>query len=132
MRQAAIDTNAFLRLLLDDIPSQAKEVEKILEQAKKLNIKLHVAQIVIFELNFILDKYYHFPKNEIINKLKSVVQTPYLDIQDREVFIVSLKVFADNNISLADSFILAKSKIENWELFTFDRNLQKYLLRHHR
>lgn len=123
MRQITVDANAFLRLLLDDIPSQVSEVEKLFEQAKKSSLKLYVAQIVIFELNFILDKYYNLPKIEIIDKLKSVVQTPYLEVQDREVFVDALKIFSDSNISLADSFILAKSKIENWELFTFDKQL---------
>lgn len=123
MKQVTVDANVFLRLLLNDIHLQVKEAEKLLEQAKKSTIKLHVAQIIIFELNFILDKYYNLPKIEIIDKLKSVVQTPYLEIQDREVFIDALKIFSDSNISLADSFILAKSKIENWELFTFDKQL---------
>ena len=125
MKQVTVDANVFLRLLLDDVPSQVKEAEKLLEQAKKSTINLHVDQIVIFEINFILDKYYHIPKSEIIDKLKSIVQTPYLEIQDREVFIMALKVFAKHNISLVDSFILAKCKTENWELFTFDKNLQK-------
>lgn len=35
MRRIIIDTNGFLRVLLDDIPEQANQVESVLKRASK-------------------------------------------------------------------------------------------------
>ena len=125
MKRIVVDTNAFLRFFLNDIPLQVKEVETLLKQAKSLQITAYVPQIVIFELNFILDKYYHFKKVEIIDKLKSIIQSPYLHIQDKTIFSNALKIYEQNSISLSDSFVISYAKDQEADLFTFDRNLKK-------
>ena len=126
MKLVVADTNVFLRFLLNDIPSQVKKFEKLLRQAKKSEIILIVPQIIIFELNFILDKYYHLPKYEIINKLQSILRTPYFKIQDIEIFRNAIKLYSKSNLSLADCFIYYSSKGWEAELFTFDKDLQKF------
>lgn len=55
MKHYVVDTNAFLRFLEGDIPTQKREVEILLEQANKGEVKLFVPQIVIFKLHFIID-----------------------------------------------------------------------------
>lgn len=125
MKLFVIDANAFLRLLLNDIPEQVKEIEKLIARAKKSNIALFVPQIVIFELNFILEKYYHLPKKDIIDKLRSIVQAYYLQVQDRAIFTRALKLYTEQNISLADCFTLAYTQEKEGELFTFDKTLKK-------
>lgn len=120
-----IDTNALLRFLLNDIPDQKKSVEKLLQRAKKGQAEITVPQIVIFELHFILDKYYHFEKEKIISTLQSVVSTDYLQTESKEVFLQALIIYKTTTISLADCFLVAYSKREKAEVFTFDKNLQK-------
>lgn len=127
MKCIVLDANPFLRLFLNDIPHQVEEFEKLLERAKKSKATLLVPQIIIFELNFILEKYYNFQKTEVVKRLNSVVQAPYLQIQDQGIFTNALKIYADNNISLADSFALAYSHEKNGELFTFDRKLKNII-----
>jgi|SRR3989338_9030408 len=127
MKQIVVDTNAFLRLFLDDVPQQVKEVEVLLKKARSAQITAYVPQIVIFELNFILDKYYNFKKVEIIDKLKSVIQSPYLHVQDRTILQEALKIYEKNTVSLADSFVLSFAQEKGAEVFTFDKNLQKLI-----
>ena len=128
MKRVVVDTNAFLRFLLNDIPIQVKEVETLLKQAKSLQITAYVPQIVIFELNFILDKYYHFKKVEIIDKLKSIIQSSYLYVQDKTIFSSALRIYEQNSISIADSFVIAWAKEKDADLFTFDKGLKKIML----
>ena len=124
MRTIIIDTNSILRFLLDDIPEQNAEVQKLFRQAKKTNLEIIVSEIVIFEINFILEKYYRFRKEEIIEKLGIIVSSNYLNIESRELFISALKLYRKNNISLVDCFLLVKAEIENAELFTFDDKMK--------
>lgn len=130
MRRVVVDANAFLRLFLNDIPKQADEVEKLLKRAKEGIIELFIPQITIFEIAFALDKYYHFSKEEITEKLKSVVAASYLKIQSREVFKRSLRFFDKENLSLADCFLASYAKQKGIAIFTFDKDLKKVVRKH--
>lgn len=119
------DTNIFLRLILDDVPKQADEVERLLEKVKKDKTKIEVPQIIIFEIEFALSKYYKFSKSEIIDKLEAILAAPYFSIQDVNIFIRSLKYYREKNHSLVDLFLIAKAEIENAKIFTFDKGIIK-------
>lgn len=125
MKSIVIDTNAFLRLLLNDIPKQADQVKQIILQAKKEQVKIIVAQIVLFEIDFILRKYYNFEKKEIIDKLKSLLSAPYFVIESRDIFQQALILYKEDNVSFVDCFLLSKAEREEAELFTFDQKLKK-------
>ncbi len=125
MSKIIIDINVFLRFLLNDIPAQRDTFEKLLQKAKKSELTLIVPQIIIFEILFILEKYYHVDKLEIIEKLKAIVSSKYLQIEEREVLLSALGTFSHENISFVDCFLLAKAKKERAELITFDQKLKK-------
>lgn len=125
MKKYVLDTNAFLRLFLNDIPEQANLVENLLKKAKNAEITIYLPQIIIFEIAYALNKYYQFPKEEVIQKLKSIIVSPYLKVQNREVFKETVKTYKNQTISLSDCFILQFSKYKDCELFTFDKKLKK-------
>ena len=123
MKKVLLDTNPILRFLLNDIPSQAQKTNYLFKNAKAGKIKIIIPQIIIFEAYFVLAKYYEFDKKTIINYLQFILSTPYLIIEDRSVFLKSIAIFSSKNISFVDSFLVAKSTLENIVLFTFDKKL---------
>ncbi|OGM75618.1 hypothetical protein A2382_02735 [Candidatus Woesebacteria bacterium RIFOXYB1_FULL_38_16] len=123
MKKVLLDTNPILRFLLNDIPAQAQKTNGLFENAKAGKIKIIIPQIIIFEAYFVLAKYYEFDKKTIINYLQFILSTPYLIIEDRSVFLKSIAIFSSKNISFVDSFLVAKSTLENIVLFTFDKKL---------
>lgn len=125
MKTLILDTNIFLRFLLNDIPSQTQKIEAVLTKAKIAKIKLYVPQIVIFEIVFALDKYYKFPKNQIIDKLDSILKTTYFNIQDKETFLQAMEIYTKKDISFVDCFLLGIAKIQNQDIFTFNQELVK-------
>ncbi|MBI2039720.1 PIN domain-containing protein [Candidatus Microgenomates bacterium] len=125
MKSLLLDANIFLRFFLNDVPNQQKIATKLLQQAKNKKLNLIVPQIIIFEVEFILSKYYLFSKNEIIDRLQSIVSVAYLDVQDREIFQRALGIFKNENLSLVDCFLKAMSEIAETEIFTFDQKLAK-------
>lgn len=125
MKSFVIDTNAFLRLLLDDIPKQADVVKKLIKQAKKEQVRIIVPQIVVFEIDFILRKYYGFEKQEVIDKLKPLLSASYFVIESMGIFQNALILYKENNVSLADCFLIAKAQVEEADLFTFDQKLKR-------
>lgn len=127
MPRFIVDANAFLRLLLDDVPSQADQVEKTLKSAKENLVELLTPQIVIFELAFALDKYYHFPKEQVIDKLKVILSTRYLKIQDREVLKKAIELFGYRQVSLVDCFLICFAGQKEADILTFDKKLKKLM-----
>lgn len=125
MKTFFVDTNPFLRFILSDIVSQKIEFKKLVNQARKGKVRLVVPQIVIFEINFALQKYYKFDKQDVIDKLQTIVDTPYFEVASRDIFRTTLKIYSEHNLSLADCFIYCSTEDANAELFTFDKNLQK-------
>ena len=71
MKSYLIDTNIFLRLLLNDNYSQIQKIEALFAQAKQKQVLLYVPQIVIFEIHFGLEKFYQLDKEEIREKVKA-------------------------------------------------------------
>lgn len=121
-----LDTNVIVRLLLQDIPSQYNQAKKLFTDAKSGKIKVIIPQIVIFEINFTLQKYYHVEKEEIINKLGSLVKTKYLQVESREVLTAALALYRTTvTASFVDCFLMSKSDIDGAELVTFDKKLLK-------
>lgn len=129
MSKLIADTNIFLRLILNDIPSQADEVEKLVKKAKRGDIKISVPQIIIFEIEYALSKYYKFPKTLIIDKLEAILAASYFSIQDGNIFKKSLKNYREKSLRLVDCFLIAKSEIEKMKIFTFDKDLSKLITR---
>lgn len=80
---------------------------------------------MLFEINFALEKYYGFTKDQIIDKLTVIISSPYLKVESKEIFQKAISVYKNANISFVDSFLLAKAKLEKLEIFTFDKKLSK-------
>lgn len=128
MQQLVLDTNSYLRFLLNDIPEQADKVSQLFVKAKAQDLEIFIPQIVIFEIEFALDKYYKFPKTEVTDKLRVILATPYLKIQDVDIFDEALILFNNKNIDFVDCFLLCAAKSKNSSLFTFDENLSKTIV----
>lgn len=126
MKVLVLDTNTLLRFLLDDVPSQTKEIRRKIELAKLDKIKLVIPQIVIFEIVYALTKEYGFKTEEVMEVLRKILINKYLQVQDGDIFEQTLSIFS-KKLSLADCFIYFFAKKKEAELFTFDKNLQKLL-----
>lgn len=129
MKSLVLDANVLLRFLLNDIQDQAQEAAELLLKAKSKKLKIYVPQIVIFEIFFALDKYYKFPKAEVTDKIKTLLITSYLEIEDRVIFQQALEFFKSKNIDFVDCFLICKTKENNFTLFTFDKDLSKLIAR---
>ncbi len=125
MKNVLLDTNIFLRYLLNDIPTQTRQIEVILTRAKEHKVKLFAAQIIIFEIEFALNKYYKFPKNETIEKLDSILGADYFNIQDKNTFQQALELYTKKNLSFVDCFLISRAADQKQEIFSFDQELVK-------
>lgn len=125
MKRIIIDTNGYLRLLLNDIPQQSDKVEALLQQAKKGEIEIFLPQIVVFEIVFILEKYYQLSKEETLDKIESLVSTGYVTIESKEILLGAIALYRETSISFVDCFLTTLTASNRATLFTFDKKLEK-------
>lgn len=126
MKTLLVDTNIFLRSLLNDVPSQAKRANKIISDAKNGRIKLVTSQIILFEVIFSLSKFYKFSKEQVVKAIEHIIGSEYFNLESRLDFISALEIFRNNNLDFTDCFLVARSMHGNLGLATFDEKLKKY------
>lgn len=125
MKSVYADTNIFLRFLLNDIPKQADIAHDYFKKAQNKKLRIFVCQIVIFEIDFILGKFLKQPKNEVLEKVKTIVNSPYIDVEDKEYFTQAIELNSKNNVDLVDCFIYSKAMGNNAEVLSFDEDFKK-------
>ena len=126
MKQILLDTNAILRFLLNDIPEQNKKINQLLRLSKNGKLLIIVPEVVIFETYYSLKTYYDYPKGTLVEVMESLVSSRYFQIESLTEITEALKIYKNENLSLIDSFLFAKSAKLGVELFTFDKKLNKY------
>ncbi len=121
MKKYFADTNFYLCFLLQDNKTQADQTERHLHKAEKGEEEIVFLSAIILEMAFVLRSNYSVPPLEISKYLSTLISLPYLDIEDRDIWIKILPVFAQRKIDLIDIFLFEKAKVNNADVLTFDK-----------
>ncbi|MBR4422563.1 MAG: PIN domain-containing protein [Erysipelotrichaceae bacterium] len=118
-----LDTNAILRYLLDDDhDSYIKVTEAV--QSDKCYLILPVVQ----EAVFVLEGYYHVPRQQIrysFIRMKDAVIIP-----DEDIYLKVFDYYCEApKLDFVDCLMCAYHSILGIDIFTFDKNLQKKILK---
>lgn len=125
-----IDTNYFLRFLLNDISEQHNLVEKLFVRASEGKESLLTSTIVFFEIYWVLSSYYEKEKLEIVDVLQKILKLTFIELQEREVLLSSLNLFNETSLDLEDCYNLYFAKLEKVSSFgTFDKELEKEFIK---
>ena len=114
-----LDANAILRYLLNDDVDQSKIVEDI------INKGAYTISEVICEVVYVLEGIYSLNKNEISDVLIDFIEE--IDMNDKVITKEALKVFKTNNLDYVDCILLARHKLYNDNIISFDKKLNKAL-----
>lgn len=124
-----VDTNYFLRFLLEDNKKQANEVRDIFTRASEGEIELSSSLVVFFELYWVLNGKYEMPVEEIISLLEKVLMMVFITFPDREILFDSLRILKERpSLQLEDCYNISWFKAKKLEKFmTFDKKLHNYI-----
>lgn len=121
-----VDTNYFLRFLLDDNLEQGEIAKKLFRQAARGEKKLISSTIVFFEIYWVLNSYYGRQKEELAKTLSDILAMVFIEFDDREILSDALKRFTKDNLDLEDCYNLHFAKNKKVSDFaTFDLDLKK-------
>lgn len=122
-----LDTNIFVRYLVNDIPEQAEIAQNVLNKGEegKLNLVLFISTII--ELDEVLKYEYNTSKEDRLLSIKTILDFHFLNFaykEDRKIIEIALEYYNKYNLDLDDCYYLAYTKFKEWELFTFDTKLK--------
>ena len=117
----SLDTNALLRLLLNDIPKQHEATKKLLIQAEK---QLAVADAAIIELVFVLARYYGLSRPQVNEAVTGLMQLQQINC-NRALFEKALLLYLSRPaLSFEDCCLSTYATLNEAEqLWTFDKKL---------
>ena len=125
-----VDTNYFIRFLINDIPLQFKKARELFELGAKDKIQLFTSTIVIFEIYWLMFKFYEKSRSESILILKNILSMNFVYLEERDILFEALKIYEDGSLELEDCYNIAFAKANKMLDFkTFDKKLLNYLKR---
>jgi predicted nucleic-acid-binding protein len=122
IRKAVIDTNLLVRYLTEDDPLKAKAVENLLNRALKGELTILIPSIVIAELVWVLESFYHMKPHDIAELVEAILNTPGVIVTEKSIITSALKIYKEKNIDLVDAWIAEFAKVRGINtIYTFDK-----------
>ena len=114
-----IDANVILRYLLNDVEEMAKKSAEI------INAGAFTLPEVIAEVIYVLKSVYKVERVEIATAILEIFNE--IDVANKKIMIEAVKIFAESNLDFVDCILIAYNKVENVEIFSFDKKLNNRL-----
>lgn len=124
MKKYLLDTNVWLRFILNDDQEQFEWSNRLINLIEENKIYPYISPIVFMELNFILVKLYKFTKSEVENLIQDILMTRNLVIANKMDFLKSFEWHKKYRVKLADCLIVG-SLPKNCQLVTWDNEFKK-------
>ena len=121
----ALDTNALVRVLVEDDRDQAKTVRKTITFAEKNSIPISILSEVLIETVWVLESVYHSTRDEIFEFLDTIIHTPTFTFSDYEAIRKAVHHYKKEG-DFADLLIVNQAiEQQAKKLLSFDKKLQK-------
>ena len=119
-----IDTKILVRYLTHDDASQARLVDAFVSTALDNGTRLHVDDIVLCELVWVLRGAYRFSKPTVASALDKIMSTTLFSFDDRELLRGALDEYQQGIGDFSDYLIGRRNSRAGCEqTVTFDRSL---------
>jgi len=122
-----IDTNIFLRTLINDNEKLFNECVGFLELVKNGEIKAQTSCLVLSEVSWTLSGFYNSGKDKVIESLYSIINLKNLKFNEKFNSSFGVQIYEQNNIKLTDAFIASHPKIQSKEMIvvSYDKDFDK-------
>ena len=119
-----LDTNVVLRFLLADDPEQSRKATAFFGAVEKGERQASIKEFILLELVWVLENACRVPRNEIADKLSTILSFSGMVSPGRYAMIRALLLYKETRIDFADCLLAACSSPAT-PVVTFDRDLEK-------
>lgn len=121
----AIDTSLLVRLFVADDADQAQRVRKLFDQHADDDGALWLADIVLVELVWALDRVYGRARDQIAAALQALAGNATVRLESPEAVAEATALYAGSGCDFADGLLCAKARRAGCEAVrTFDRRMR--------
>lgn len=121
----ALDTNALVRLLLEDDAQQAKIIQQLVSFAEQKSITVLVLPEVLLETVWVLESVYSVEQDDIVKFLNVLLTTSTFALPDASMVRTAVRRY-QQGLDFADALITSQAKKEKAQaLFSFDKSLSR-------
>jgi uncharacterized protein len=121
-----VDTNIFLRFLVNDIPQQADACEAIFRKAVAGEEALYTTDMVIAEIVWVLESYYDLSRSEVRTKVEKILNTQNLTCDSKETIICALVLYDEKRIDYIDAYNACIIKMKGiGEIYSYDKHYDR-------
>lgn len=121
----ALDTNALVRMLVEDNKSQSKKVQETVLFAEKNSLQIIILSEVLIETVWILESVYQCTRNEIFHFLDTLLSTSVFTFPDSTIIHKAIRMYKKRG-DFADLLIVGQAKkYQAKKFFSFDKKLQQ-------
>lgn len=80
---------------------------------------------VIAEVVYVLKSVYKIERKEIANAILEILNE--VDVEHKNIVKETVEIFSETNLDFVDCILIAYNKVENIEIFSFDKKLNSKL-----
>lgn len=122
-----IDTNIFLRVLIKESEEIFEECEKFLNLIHQNKIEAFTSTIILSEIDWVLESFYKFPKEKVIEGLSSILKLKNLKIIDKFDLLLAIEIYERYPVKFIDTLIASNPKIFKKEVIvvSYDKDFDK-------
>jgi predicted nucleic-acid-binding protein len=121
-----VDTNIFLRFLVNDIPEQADACEAIFRKAVAGEEALYTTDMVIAEIVWVLESYYDLSRSEVRTKVEKILNTQNLTCDSKETIICALVLYDEKRIDYIDAYNACIIRMKGiGEIYSYDKHYDR-------
>lgn len=121
----ALDTNALVRMLIEDDRKQARIVEESIAWAEKKSVPVLILSAVLVETVWVLESVYQCSREEIVKFLQNLIVTPTFVFVYPQVIRRAIHEYKKGG-DFADLLIVNEAKEHGVKtVISFDKKLQK-------
>jgi predicted nucleic acid-binding protein len=118
-----IDTNIFLRYLVQDDEKKANNSLQLLKKIEVNQEKVTTSSLVIFETIFTLSSFYKVSRLEIKKLLLPIIRLRGLRLENKDIFEIALEFYSKNTLSFADTYNVCLMKsLDISEIYSYDED----------
>ena len=127
MKRYFIDSNIFLRTIVQENQKVFKDCRSFLQLIKGNQIKAYTCGLVLAEVLWVLSSYYHIKKPGLIEALESILNLRGLRVIDKIDYLAAEKIYEKYNVKFIDAVIasIITADSTKWLIVSYDKDFDK-------
>lgn len=125
MKTVVLDTNIFIRFLIQDIAPQFEKANQLFESIEKLQDRGFVSILAVNEVIWILHTFYNLKREIYLPQLIQLLALKNIKITEvkKNVIMQVLELMNQRNIDFTDAYLFCTKGDK--EIFSFDQDFKK-------